>query len=172
MPPDERSMSEVYRAYLIAQGEDPDELAERKVHVPSSWKEVIARWAWVRRADAFDDALRQRSEELEEKRRWEATNRRRVIIDRSLGAVAQAVTNAELETLDAKEARSLLAVLARLLKDMLEQDRIESGVHKWRMDKDAVQDERKAVASLDTVVSALAELERWQKGEPPAEAQP
>ena len=95
------------------------------------WYEAARRWRWRERAEAWDEAERERWRATEEQRRDDGHHYRMGLIDEMLATIADVLTTADLRALNTEQARAYLPTLRILLKDLLAAHRIELGVPTW-----------------------------------------
>ncbi len=98
--------------------------AGQRVETLSTWKYSAQTWGWPERAKAWDEYNRGRMAERNEARRVELRERRIGIISEQLDRVEKAMRAAALDDLTAEQARAMLPTLRLLLRDMLEQQRV------------------------------------------------
>lgn len=152
-----RSLDKAYRVIAAAQGLNGERAGQ-------AWRAAAVDYAWQERATAWDDWVRSEAERIEGGRRFEASQKRRGIIDSLLGAVVNTFVIADLPAMTMVQAREALPTLRMLLRDLLAADRLEAGEVTW-VTEEALQKAEAGSAtvgiSADQVVQALAELERW-----------
>ena len=96
-----------------------------RVEALSTWMHTAQMWGWSERAQAWDEYNRGKMAERNEERRIELRERRIGIISEQLDRVEQAMRAAALDELTAEQARAMLPTLRLLLRDMLEQQRVD-----------------------------------------------
>lgn len=90
-----------------------------------SWLHIANTWHWAARADACDDYNREQLSLRNEQRRIDERETRLKIITQQMHLAETALLSCNLDTLSTDEARTLLPTLRLLLRDMLEQQRID-----------------------------------------------
>ena len=91
----------------------------------TAWKTLARNWAWPARAQAWAAHNRQKLALRNEERRIESREERIRIITEQLAYAERAITAAALDQISIGEAREMLPTLRLLLRDMLEQQRID-----------------------------------------------
>ena len=135
------------------------------VRAHQAWSGAAKDWLWRKRAEAWDLALLEESEQMEAQHRWESQTRRRFLADQALGKAFQAFLNARIDELSMEEARKLFPDIARFFKDVMGIDRVESGYHNYRLDASGVLqpgDEQRPM-TVEAVVQGMRELEQWKR---------
>ncbi len=117
----QRSLNQAYR--LAARLE---ELHGK--HPGEYWSKIARRWEWAARAEAWDQAQRERLRAMDEDRRFDARERRLQMIDRLLDTVFNVLLRADMEALASDEVRAGLPTLRMLFKDLLSAQRADLGL--------------------------------------------
>ena len=152
-----RSIDGAFRVWAADQkaGEPRGQRANRH------WYRAAKRWAWRRRAEAFDDAERDVLRAAEAQRRFDARQRRLAIIEAQREAAVHALSVAGLAELnpaqpeDVALAQKLLPSVRLLLTEMMRAERLEYGEATEIVDSGpAVTDE--VAAMLDKVYGETA----------------
>ncbi len=117
-----RSIEKLYRARSEGQ-----ETSLRGKRSSSGWHTKAQEYNWKARAEAHDKANSHELLAAEEKRRIEARERRRTIIDALIDKVNTAIDLADLEHMDTATARLHLQTLSTALLNLIKAHRLEMG---------------------------------------------
>lgn len=123
----------------------------------AAWYAAAKEWDWSSRAAAWDAVERDRLRSLEQDRRFDAREQRLNMIDYLIMAVFNVLRIANLDRMDADEARAWLPTMRVLFKDLITAQRAELGLP-------AVdgQSDGDVSMSADDLMRAQAELNNWQ----------
>ncbi len=97
-------------------------------HPGEYWSKIARRWEWAARAEAGDQAQRERLRAMDEDRRFDARERRLQMIDRLLDTVFNVLLRADMEALASDEVRAGLPTFCMLFKDLLSAQRADLGL--------------------------------------------
>ncbi len=90
----------------------------------TSWVNAARTWKWSERAERWDEHNRQQLAQRNQQRRIDERETRIQIIAQQLRVADAALLAAQLDRLGVEEARGLLPTLRLLLRDMLDQHRV------------------------------------------------
>ncbi len=144
-----RSLDSAYRAYS---GKATGRAGE-------SWWRNFRAWEWQRRAEAWDEAERERLRREEEERRRKAREERLAVLEAARVAAWKGLEAADLGDLDRESAREMVGALRMLLVEAMKLERLELG------EPSEIVEEREGVSfTADELAKAEAELDEWRKG--------
>jgi len=110
-----RSVLELYNQYI----QDRDgEGATRRTSTPSSWGRAAVEWNWRERAEAWDEAERQRQAREFKEQQDRAKIERIALLRKTKARLAQVLDTVDIE-------RATLADLTRLLRAVCQEERAE-----------------------------------------------
>ena len=151
-----RTIEKLYR--LRCETHETDLAGKR---ASSSWHAKAREWRWDERAAVYDEQSRQEDLTAESKRRLEAREHRRKIVDTYLDQVTAAIDLAELENLDTPTARMHLQTLTTMLVNLLKAHRLEMGEPTEIQEGNIVSTTIQFTA--DDLAEAQRQLEQYQR---------
>lgn len=93
-----------------------------------AWYKSAERWRWQARAEAWDEAERERLMAIEQRRRFDAREERLRTIGDMIAMVQAVIATADPASLSVAEAREMLPMMRLMLRDMMAAQRVELGL--------------------------------------------
>lgn len=93
-----------------------------------AWYKAAEKWEWQVRAEAWDEAERERLMSIEHRRRFDARQERLRTISEMMAMVQGVIATADPASLSVAEAREMLPMMRLMLRDMMAAQRVELGL--------------------------------------------